>query len=666
MVRWNCRASEKKVEISRKFITGLPGGTPLTNAEISNNTRTPVEFFSTDPSVLTKLYRAYSSKKPGLRTRLVLGTALAAIVFGSGDRPAYAGICVLTGPGDTYECSGAANAFSDQINGGSSSPSNMSSGFALTFNTTAGFGLNNAGGLRAAFNMEGTDGLTFTDSHLSAITGSGSGLKGGNSNSGDLIITTTGTVTGTVNAGINFTNNAGTASLAITAATVNGGDDGIIAQSSGTGSVNVTVSASVTGTTGDGINANNSADGTNVTINAPNATAITGGDNGIIAQNSGTGSVNVYTENATVTGSTGDGINANNSANGNGLNVNVGSVSGGARGIVTTHNGSGMGSITVSGTVTGGTGNGIGIGGSGTTNLTLNSGAAVSTTSGDFAIRSFAGDSTTTVNTGASVTGDISLGGGTDDVIFDGGDFSGVTTINGGGGDDIDSLTFRNGTAAVAGSQMLSIENLVIGSGGDVSLSGTVDANTLKIESGGKIGGIATVNADVTVEAGGMVGPGNSPGLMQVLGDVTYMSGSTLALELGGLAFGTGYDRVDVTDDVATTGTVEGTATIEAGTNFDIDYFGAFTAGLGDEFDVLVADDIDSALLSTMLFDFSGAALGSGLSWGFNIVDFGSGREALRLSVVEQQFAGVPAPGMALLFGLGLAGIGYARRKRAA
>ncbi|MFT7569464.1 MAG: hypothetical protein ACI9JL_000483 [Paracoccaceae bacterium] len=48
------------------------------------------------------------------------------------------------------------------------------------------------------------------------------------------------------------------------------------------------------------------------------------------------------------------------------------------------------------------------------------------------------------------------------------------------------------------------------------------------------------------------------------------------------------------------------------------------------------------------------------------LVDFGGGREALRLSVVGEQVAAVPAPGIILLFGLGLAGIGYARRRRAA
>ena len=70
-----------------------------------------------------------------------------------------------------------------------------------------------------------------------------------------------------------------------------------------------------------------------------------------------------------------------------------------------------------------------------------------------------------------------------------------------------------------------------------------------------------------------------------------------------------------------------------------------------------------------MLFDFSGGALGTGLDWDFNIVDFGGGREALRLIVlsnVTRPPSEVPRSGIMLIFGLSLAGLGVARCKRAA
>jgi len=219
---------------------------------------------------------------------------------------------------------------------------------------------------------------------------------------------------------------------------------------------------------------------------------------------------------------------------------------------------------------------------------------------------------------------------------------------------------FNDGTIENSGDVTVGAYGILYGNGtgsfiqtaGSLTVDGQMFQGPLTI-AGGTLGGSGLIGGDVTVD-GGTVGPGNSPGLLYLFGDIDLLAGSTFAAELGGLAFGTGYDRLDV----------YGTAALAAGTMFDIDFFGAFTAGLGDTFDVLVADDIQAALLSTMLFDFTGAALGSGLAWDFGIVDFGGGRDALRLSVVEGAIAAVPAPGATLLFGLGLAGLACARRVR--
>lgn len=206
----------------------------------------------------------------------------------------------------------------------------------------------------------------------------------------------------------------------------------------------------------------------------------------------------------------------------------------------------------------------------------------------------------------------------------------------------------------------------------NVADGGSVSANEILVAGQGRLtGGGGTIAGDVTIGnatiGGGTLAAGNSPGLMSVAGNLGLLGGSTMEIELGGTVFDSGipqfdYDRVDVADN-ALTGATEGTATIATGTIFDIDFFGAFTAGLGDTFDVLVADDIDSDSLTSLIFDFTGAALATGLDWDIGIVAFGQNREALQLSVVAGQVE-VPAPGMAILFGLGVAGLALVRRRR--
>jgi T5SS/PEP-CTERM-associated repeat protein len=214
----------------------------------------------------------------------------------------------------------------------------------------------------------------------------------------------------------------------------------------------------------------------------------------------------------------------------------------------------------------------------------------------------------------------------------------------------------------------------VSGAGGDgilnVANGGSVNAGSVYLGATGTLtGGGGTITGDITND-GGTIAAGNSPGLMTVMGNVALLGGSTMEIELAGTVFDSGipqfdYDRLDVSDNLATTGTTEGDVTIDAGAIFDIDFFGAFTAVLGDTFDVIVADDIISVSLTSLIFDFTGAALATGLDWDIGIVSFGSGREALQLTVVAEQTA-VSEPSIIIVFGLGIAGLMFARRKRAA
>ncbi len=131
---------------------------------------------------------------------------------------------------------------------------------------------------------------------------------------------------------------------------------------------------------------------------------------------------------------------------------------------------------------------------------------------------------------------------------------------------------------------------------------------------------------------------------------------STTLFELEGLTAGTQYDRIDVS---------AGVATLTAGATLDIDFFGIFAAGLGDIFDVIVADDI-VADLNTLAFDFTDALLAAGQVWTASLFTFSGGlndgREALRLSVVTEESLTIAEPSSVVLLLSGLFGLIRLRR----
>lgn len=70
--------------------------------------------------------------------------------------------------------------------------------------------------------------------------------------------------------------------------------------------------------------------------------------------------------------------------------------------------------------------------------------------------------------------------------------------------------------------------------------------NTVSVGKHGILQGQGLIEADVVIEEGGLLAPGESPGLLSVGGNVTLLGGATLAMEVNGAARGTGYDALDV------------------------------------------------------------------------------------------------------------------------
>ncbi len=484
-----------------------------------------------------------------------------------------------------------------------------------------------------AIGIYATNSANGTDLTVSAheVSGGADGIYAYNQGTGALSVTATGQVTGTTAAGITAKNSSSGTDLTVSAAGVSGADYGITARNYGTGALNVTATGQVTGNIVAGIYAYNGYDGTNLTVSAAGVSGVT---YGIEARNYGTGALEI-TASGPVMGDTYDGIRATNM--GTSLTIVAAGVTGGEDGIDADNSaGSGVLSVTVSGAVEGGTGHGIrtatGLGGS--TVIALNAGADVSATSG-IAISNDAGDSDTTVNTGASVTGEIRLANGDDDLTFDGGNFSGVTVFD--GGDDtsaadgfVDKLTFKNVTGAVAGASVINWENVVVDMNGTINFTdNALEAGRLDAVNGGEI----------SMETGAAEN-------FQLTGDLGLASGGSLVLEFFTPA---SFDTFDLT--------------------------GIADFGIGGEIDFLFDAGFDplDGLSLTFLTALDGIA-------GFDLLDFnfigldplftafvglGPQEDEMFLSFRRRDPNAVPEPGTLALFGIGLLGLfGFAHRRK--
>lgn len=442
-------------------------------------------------------------------------------------------------------------------------------------------------GINAANSPFGTD-LTIQSNN---DHGGYYGIYAINAGSGALSITSTGTATGDTVDGIYAVNSPYGTDLTIVANNVSGGNDGVFAVNYGAGALNITTTGSVNATNNDGIAAYNATyvDGsynyfllgysTDLIIRAEGP--VIAGDNGVKAVNYGSGELSITTTSTVQAGD--EGIEAHNSAYGTSLTVETqDAVTADDTGIRATNFGSGPTTITVSGAVTGGTGDGIETitGAGGNTIIHLNAGANVSSGTG-VAITNDDGDSTTTVNTGASVTGAVQLGDGSDNLIVDGGDISGATQLD--GGDDIgtadgfiDTLTFRNVDTTVTGGNLLNWENVEIGTGSTLQFSD--DA-------------LSTLNLDVT--DGGILSQTNGAAdAFALTGDLSVDTGGTLTFEF-------------FTDTLFDTFDVSGLAAFGAGSVIDFLFDSGFAPpGSGTELTFFTSGGIGG--FGNLSFNFLG------------------------------------------------------------
>ncbi|MFV0359881.1 autotransporter outer membrane beta-barrel domain-containing protein [Tropicimonas sp.] len=310
---------------------------------------------------------------------------------------AQAGSCAVSAPGSgIWICSGPAGADTTQ------SPVSAPGG-ALSVTTSPGFGLSTASGngITLTNTASNTD-ITFLDENASPITSPAWGIFANNTGSGALSLTSTGVIESTTQSGIRALN-YGT-DLTIDAATVTSAQRGIHVQNFGSGTLSVTASGTVTGGTNyPGIDAGNSAAGTGLRISSA---SVAGGNYGIFARNSGSGALSIVAD-GPVTGTTNNGVDANNSAAGTDLTIETASVSGGRRGIFAQYACSGALCVTATGAVTAAT-NGIDVNNINGTDLTI---SATSVTGGQFGIAARnAGSGALSVTASGTVTGTANYG----------------------------------------------------------------------------------------------------------------------------------------------------------------------------------------------------------------------------------------------------------------
>jgi fibronectin-binding autotransporter adhesin len=283
---------------------------------------------------------------PGLAAS-VSPLALAVMGMMIGASPAEAQCA--PGP-NTYTCSGMLT---------SQQALSPAPGNDLTVTTAAEFGITTVTG--EAFkltNSPGDGSIIFTDQNESLIQGYLAGIQARNGGSGAIHITATGQVIGTydVSYGIFADNFGASTSLTIHSAYASGGRDGIFARNYGTDAIHITTTGKTIGESRYGVFAYNRGTSTDVIIDTAEVSGMTFG---IFALNDGSGEVNITTQGPT-TGTNVDGIYASNSSSGTSLAITTGgTVIGGNDGIDARNYGTAGLTIKANADVTGQSGMGI-------------------------------------------------------------------------------------------------------------------------------------------------------------------------------------------------------------------------------------------------------------------------------------------------------------------
>jgi autotransporter-associated beta strand protein len=154
----------------------------------------------------------------------------------------------------------------------------------------------------------------------------------------------------------------------------------------------------------------------------------------------------------------------------------------------------------------------------------------------------------------------------------------------------------------------------------------------------GTLGGSGTTGA-VTVNSGGTLSPGSSPGILNVVGNLTLTMGSTYLVDLNGTAVGTQYDQTNVTGLVSL-----GNATFSLGLGF--------TPPVGSTF-IIINNDLTDPVAGTFAGLPEGAVFTAGGEMFMVSYQGGNGNDVVLTAVVPEPSTwalSVLGTGVAFLF----------------
>ena len=211
-------------------------------------------------------------------------------------------------------------------------------------------------------------------------------------------------------------------------------------------------------------------------------------------------------------------------------------------------------------------------------------------------------------------------------------------------------VPFTNSGAILVQAGTLAFTSTFTNNGGSLFLAGgnTSFAGGLNVGTG-TLGGTGTITANVT--AGGLVSPGNSPGRLNIAGNLTLLATSTSLFELGGTVQGTSYDFLSVSGTAIFDGTLQ------------LKFVNSFqqSAQPTDTFTLLTASN---ALNTSFANVANGAQLLTVDGLGKFTVNFGSGSPFAANSLVLSNFVAVPEPSTWALLIAGTLLVACQRRRR--